>query len=266
MRKIHSCLFLFLFLLCLIFVPASLPAKETGKEELSATEQFYQANECYRKENYAEAASHYLELVRQGYRDPFLFYNLGNALFKKGNLGQAILFYEKARLLLPRDDDIRKNLAYANSLTIDKIEVKSFWLIPLWEKITYFLTLNELTLICTGIYLVLMGLLILFLRKKEADARKRLFHLVVFFSVMLVLAGGIFFYRLYELKSDRSGIIISKSVEVKSGPEENLATLFSLHEGTTFSIHQQRRNWLQIMLKNGLIGWLQSKDIEKITF
>ena len=263
------CTFGMILSFCL-FCLVSTSSASTGEEKSSnvekpAIEEFYQANEYYRKENYAEAVRHYLDLVQQGYRDPSLFYNLGNAYFKKGELGRAILYYEKARLLLPRDDDIRKNLAYAYSLTIDKIETSPCGVIRFFERIADFLTLNELTLIVTAIYLamILSGILILW--KKEAAVRKRLFRFLILFSSLFILAGGILFYRIYEFKIARFGVITSKSVEVKSGPEENLATLFSLHEGTTFSIHQQRGNWFQIMLKNGLIGWLQSKDIQKIS-
>jgi hypothetical protein len=274
-------LLLLLCLLCLILIATPSPsmgegpsgqaspaatAKESSAIEPPAIEQFYQANEHYRKENYSEAISHYLDLVRQGYHDPSVFYNLGNAYFKRGELGEAILFYEKASMLLPRDDDIQKNLAYANSLTVDKIEVSSSGLTHFCEGIAGFLTLNELTSLVTGIYLALILLGGLILWKKETAVRKRLFHLLTLFSVLFILAGGILFYRIYEFKVAQFGVITSKAVEVKSGPEKNLATLFSLHEGTTFSIHQQRGNWLQIMLKNGLIGWLQSKDIQKISF
>jgi tetratricopeptide (TPR) repeat protein len=237
-----------------------------GEERSSAIEQFHQANDYYQKEKYSEAIGRYLDLVQRGYRDPSIFYNLGNAYFKMGELGRAILFYEKARMLLPRDDDIQKNLAYANSLAIDRIEAKSSGLFSLWQRVTDFLTLNELTIIFSVIYLILNFLGILIIRKKEAAVRQRLFQLLILFSVMFILAGGILFYRIYEFKVAQCGVITSRAVEVKSGPEPNLATLFSLHEGTTFSIHQQRGDWFQITLKNGLIGWLQSKDIQKISF
>lgn len=236
----------------------------SGAGEISAVERFQQGNEYYRQGKYAEAAQQYLALIRQGYQDPSILYNLGNACFKKGELGRAILFYERANRLLPRDDDIRKNLAYANSLAVDRIEVKSSALLSFWGKIINFLTINELTLIFTGIYLILIVLGILIIRKKEAAVRKRLVQLLTPFLTLLILVGGIFFYRIYELKAGQCGVIVSKVVEVKSGPEDSLATLFSLHEGTTFSIHQQRGDWLQIMLKNGWIGWVQSNDIQKI--
>ena len=42
-----------------------------------------------------------------------LFYNLGNACFKSDRLGEAILWYERARLLSPRDEGIGANLHFS---------------------------------------------------------------------------------------------------------------------------------------------------------
>ena len=86
----------------------------------------------------------------------------------------------------------------------------------------------------------------------------------ILLAFSLVFAGGLFLYRIYHLKSSQTGVITSKMVEVKSGPESSLATLFSLHEGTAFSFQQKRGDWSQIMLKNGWGGWVQNKDMEKI--
>ena len=226
---------------------------------------FHQGNEYYRAGKYDQAIEKYLHIVRQGYRDPSLFYNMGNAYFKRGELGRAILFYEKARLLLPRDDDIQKNLSFARAMIIDKIEGESpGWLTTVWHRITFFLTLNELTVIFTGIYFGLWLLGILAILKKKGITGKIARQLLIFFSILLIFAGGLFLYRIYHLKSSQAGVITSKMVEVKSGPENSLATLFSLHEGTAFSIQQKRGDWSQIMLKNGWGGWVQNKDMEKI--
>jgi hypothetical protein len=41
----------------------------------------------------------------------------GKAFYRLGDLGRAILFYERARLLLPRDDDLLFNLSHARNKT-----------------------------------------------------------------------------------------------------------------------------------------------------
>jgi len=230
-----------------------------------AMDEFHSANEYYRKEQYDQAVQGYLKIIQQGYQDPSLFYNLGNAYFKAGQLGRAILFYQRAKQLLPRDSDIKKNLAYAESLTIDKIEVeKPVFIFTFWEKITSFLTINELTILITGIYFFLILSSFLTIIKKRGPFRKIMIQLIIPFSTLFILTGGILFQRIYQIKIAQYGVVISKVIEVKSGPEENLATLFSLHEGTTFVIQQKRGDWMQIILKTGWSGWLPTEDIQKI--
>ncbi|MCL6582127.1 MAG: tetratricopeptide repeat protein [bacterium] len=267
------------FLFLLLFIQSCLiiwtrPSLAWGGASSSSTsdqlrqinDQLRQAHEYYRRGEYDLAAGSYLDLIHRGYQDAAIFYNLGNAYFKKGELGWAILFYEKARRLLPRDEDIRENLTYAHSLTIDKIESKPSELLSLVDKAINFLSPNELTVAAASIYLILIVIGMLIIWKKEHPVRKRLLCLLAIFATIFILAAGVLFYRIWELEVAQIGVITAKVVEVKSGPEENLATLFSLHEGTTFSIQQQRGDWLQIAIKNGLNGWVQSKDIQKISF
>ncbi|MEK7243343.1 MAG: tetratricopeptide repeat protein [Thermodesulfobacteriota bacterium] len=55
------------------------------------------------------------------------FYNLGNSYFKTKKIGLAILAYERARLLEPRNSDILYNLNYAKGILEYKIEDKRNW-------------------------------------------------------------------------------------------------------------------------------------------
>ena len=261
-RNVYFHSFCIILIFALSFLPFSLRAKG---ETFLAMEEFRSANEYYRKEQYKQAAQKYLKIIQQGYQDPSLFYNLGNAYFKAGELGRAILFYQRAKQLLPRDIDIKKNLAYAESLTIDKIDVdKPGFISTLWEKITSFLTINELTILITGIYFLLILSSLLAIVKKRGPFRKIMIQLIILFSTLFILTGAILLQGIYQIKIAPYGVVISKVVEVKSGPEENLATLFSLHEGTTFLIQQKRGDWLQIILKTGWSGWLPTGDIQKI--
>ena len=82
---------------------------ETAGDAMSIANQLYEAGQ------YAQAAQAYQQLVNQGYGDGALFYNLGNAHFKQGDYGRAILNYRRAQQLAPRDPDIETNLALARA-------------------------------------------------------------------------------------------------------------------------------------------------------
>ena len=74
------------------------------------TEQMAKANESYEGGEYAQALEIYERLVEEGAVDPDLFYNLGNAYYKEGQPGRAVLYYKRALRLAPRDNDARTNL------------------------------------------------------------------------------------------------------------------------------------------------------------
>ena len=52
--------------------------------------------------------------------DARLLYDLGNTCFKSDRLGEAILWYERARLLSPRDEDVGANLHFASRVRKDR--------------------------------------------------------------------------------------------------------------------------------------------------
>src|SRR6266478_1727312 len=90
-----------LWLLC-----ASILAAEPGA-------QFAKANQEYAAGDFKAAIDDYEELVRSGRDTPNLFYNLGNAYFRKNDFGRAILSYERALALDPHHPEAEANLRIA---------------------------------------------------------------------------------------------------------------------------------------------------------
>src|SRR6266699_3853607 len=76
---------------------------------------FDQANRLYEEGKFTEAAAAYEKMLRQGQASPALYFNLGNAFFKAGQVGRAVLNYRLAERLAPRDPDVRANLKFARN-------------------------------------------------------------------------------------------------------------------------------------------------------
>ncbi len=85
-------------------------------------ERYAQAGELYSSGDYPGAAAIYRQLYDAGYRSEDLLYNTGNAFFKTGDFASAILFYERAKLIAPADEDIDYNLQIARSKVPDRFE------------------------------------------------------------------------------------------------------------------------------------------------
>src|SRR5919197_1709802 len=71
---------------------------------------FTKATQEYAQGHFKEAISGYEALVRAGQLSANLFYDLGNAYFRTGDFGRAILNYERALALEPHHPEAQANL------------------------------------------------------------------------------------------------------------------------------------------------------------
>ncbi len=86
-----------------------------GSSALAQTElQFTKANQEYAAGHFKEAIDGYESLAHKGVWSTNLFYDLGNAYFHTGDLGRAILNYERALVLDRRHPEAQANLRIAH--------------------------------------------------------------------------------------------------------------------------------------------------------
>ncbi|MBP2681726.1 MAG: hypothetical protein H6Q78_1589, partial [Candidatus Krumholzibacteriota bacterium] len=81
---------------------------------------FAEGNALYEAGDYESAIDRYTSVVKAGVADKDLYYNLANAYYKIDDLGRAVLFYERAHRVAPRDRDVRENLGLVRSQLRDK--------------------------------------------------------------------------------------------------------------------------------------------------
>ena len=134
-------------------------AQESDKG-LDPNKLFYAANGLYEKRDYTKALDEYNKILGMGIDSGNLYYNMANTYFKLGKLGYAVLFYEKAKRVMPHDSDLKANLDYARSLT-----TTSAMEVPRKNPVVTFVktlfknfSLNAIALSALMTYLVLMAL------------------------------------------------------------------------------------------------------------
>src|SRR3954452_2511171 len=92
------------FLVVTVFATAGFAAEEGA---------FAKAKQAYGEGRFEAAAAHYERLINSGTWNANLFYDLGNAQYRLGDFGQAILNYERALALEPRHPEAEANLQLA---------------------------------------------------------------------------------------------------------------------------------------------------------
>jgi tetratricopeptide (TPR) repeat protein len=248
--KVRGC-FIFLFL---IFFASCVYADD------ASVAIFKKGNQLYEKGIYDEAVKEYSRLLEKGFESGNLYFNLGNSYFKKGELGRAILNYERAKRLVPDDSDLKSNYNYV----LSKIENSSrHTASPSIEKISGIfnkLTLNGLTIFVSVVYLVI----ILIFTASIFSTSVRRYRIIVISILSLVLISGAF--TLYGRVSvlDNEAIVISKNADAKFEPLDNATTHFTLYEGMTVNILESKKDWSKVRRGDGKIGWLRIQALEKI--
>ena len=149
----------FIFLLVVL----SLPILCYGNQDYE--NKFKEGNSLYEKGDYRGAEKLYEDLIKSGVVNSALYYNAGNASFKTGSTGKAILYYERALRIAPRDEDIKQNLRYISSVTVDKQTDEHSGIVSLlFSGLNGFLSVNELTITVFILYVILFigGLIYIF--------------------------------------------------------------------------------------------------------
>lgn len=220
---------------------------------------YQEADRAYRETRYQEAYDGYLRLLGTGGADGQLLYNLGNAAFRLDQYGRAILFYERARLLLPRDADLRFNLAHAREQVRD--------VIPAQESVldTAFFWLGSLTLAelfwCFSLANVLFwGMLAARLYRRSEWTNSLSFLLLAIW----LLAGVSFGLKWRQTRGDDRAVILQTEVNALAGPDGRDTLLFKLHEGTIVHLERSEEGWSLIRLSDGRRGWLRAEGAERI--
>jgi hypothetical protein len=260
-------------------------AAGTRADSVSPADQFAAGNGAFEEGDYQAAVDRYLTVADAGIRNADLFYNLGNAYFELGEMGHAVLWYERARRLDPRDDDIAANLDFTRSLLQDKQLIPTEGAVRraamAWHR---GLSLDESLKIASALYALCCVLIVLFVLRREprvdAFLRRmsvvspgRLFGLgpgpdVMLAIVVTLVAGGLFAgstWAKVRAERDRTrGVVVATEVSVFSGPSRDATVQFRIHEGTGLSVREARPGWFRVELPGDLSGWVDAGTLERI--
>lgn len=249
----------FFYLMFLILTVPLLSFAQTPNEL------FIQANLLYKEKNYAGAIALYDSIAQSGSVSPELFFNLGNAHFKNGNLAPAILNYERAKKLAPDNADIDFNLRIANLRVVDRVEAVPELFFVRWVKNLVISHSSDgwakLALVTVWVTFVL-ALLFLFVNHLWV---KRISVLAALLALVFSLLFAFLAYNQYNYQRESSeGIVFVKNVYVKSAPDTQSTDLFMLREGIKVTLLESEGEWQKIQLADGKVGWMMRSGLETI--
>ncbi len=221
---------------------------------------------AYTEGDFAGALQDWEEIRSAGLMSRELYYNLGNAYFKNGEIAPAILWYERALKLDPSDADVRHNLEYTRSLTQDRIEeVPEFFLRQWGHALCYLLPSNTWAVLCLVFLAATIALALLYLLGSTAGRRRVGFFVGIACLILAVMSWDFAQWQRKEALAQDRAIVMRPVSSVKSSPSaESAKDLFILHEGTRVKILDNVGSYTNIELGDGRQGWIPAADIEVI--
>jgi tetratricopeptide (TPR) repeat protein len=246
------------FLFLIMLIASGLEAQETR-------DRFLKGVELYNNGDFRAASEIWTELNNAGYDNFELLFNLGNAWFKLNEMPLAILFYERALLRRPGDEDARYNLAIANTLITDRFEsIPHIFIVRWFDRVSLAMPSDSWAVVSaiTFIMTLLLFLLFLFLSGYKLKVLSFWFSLLLF---MTSAASLTFSFRSRKLVYNNSeAIIVTPVLTGRSTPSEGGNELFVIHAGLKVKCGEKIGEWTEIQLPDGNKGWVTVNSIEKI--
>ncbi len=217
---------------------------------------FSAGNSHYEARHYDSAIAAYELILAIDRESAPLHFNLGNAYFRAGDLGHAILHYAKAERLDPTDADIRANLDFARSRVA--VQVDGVQLNPVRAVLGSLVggfRLDRLGWISSVLFLLLLGGLAY--RLGFRGRARWLMPAIYVTVVMFVTAAALttIKYRLDYLIP--RAVIVTNDAPVSTGPSDQAETELLAAAGMMVEIVNDQAGWYEIQLENARRGWIR---------
>ena len=222
--------------------------------------EFQSANQLYDAGQFEQAIAQY-ESVSP--KTAHVYFNLGNAHFRSGQMGRAILNYERAHRLAPRDPDIQANLKFARqrlnaTSTPNALPVMHRFLssVSYSQTLTVWSWFEVLT-----IWLLVITLALWFWLKRN---RALLMVASLTFAFLWATCAVALAYRVSQHRHAPDAIVVAQSVDARFAPLPEATKHFTLREGDRATVREDRGAWLLIERADGQQGWVAKDSIEPV--
>ena len=223
-------------------------------------EWFRAGNAFYEDREYDSAIVAYRRILDQGWESATVYFNLGNAYFRSGDLGRAVLYYLRAQRLSPGDDDIATNLAFARRFT--SIQMEGVELNPISSMMRRLVapwTLTALAWWASACFIVLLFLLAL---RFGFDVRRSwLRGLTAVWLVVVLVAFTLTTYKYQIDYLKPRAVLVADEVPVYSGPTEQSELELMGASGLIVEILKESGDFYNVQFENSRRGWIRKDAV-----
>ncbi|HMC00989.1 MAG TPA: tetratricopeptide repeat protein [Flavobacteriaceae bacterium] len=226
---------------------------------------FEEANALYNNGKYQDAIDKYRTILDSGEHSAALYFNLANSHYKLNHIAPSIYYYEKALQLSPNDQEIKNNLAFAQNMTIDAIDViPEAGFSKIIKNITNLTSFENWAKLSVALVFLFVILFLIYYFTYSGGKKRAAFIGSLMSLILMLITLSLAFKKFNFDKQDKPAIVFVQEAQVKSEPNLRSEEAFKLHEGTKVQILDTVNNWKKVKLTDGKTGWMSNEDIKEL--
>lgn len=213
------------------------------------------ANEAYQNGKYEEAKVNYIQLAGMREYSADLFYNLGNAWFKLGDQGRAILNYERALVLNPSLEEARANLQTALRI-VGNDDQPAFR-----ERIGAYADYFPMT---ASITFWIAAFCLLPASRKGGKFTTFWRSVCITAAFICISSAGMSFWIGSGSKDPNRALVVESATDLKYGPAVTARPVESLQIGQRVELISERGDWTFCRASSDNLGWILTRKAERV--
>ncbi|MDO4320399.1 MAG: tetratricopeptide repeat protein [Bacteroidales bacterium] len=232
------------------------------------------ADSAYNKEDYPSAIALYNQAIDEGYVSAGIYYNLGNAYYRDGRPGRAVIAYERSLRIDPGNADTRANLDFVRSRLEDLPEDDNSFLTNVHHDVVTAQSANGWAWTALAVFVLMCGAVALYIFSGNVMLRKTGFFGAIVLAVLTVYFIVVAADAYARLSDDSEAVVIVPTTLLNSVPRQPRQTekVVPLHEGTKVEIIDSvstpddpvSPRWYNVKINNSTGAWLRATDVERI--
>jgi tetratricopeptide (TPR) repeat protein len=240
------------------------PSTLVGQESIERQKDFLRSVELFNSartpEEFRESAYVLESMVDDGFRNGAVYYNLGNAYYRAGEFGRAILNYRKAKPFRPRDPLLEANLQQARLASPGKLAQppKPWWLhVLFWTESLAYPTRAALALILFSMAPIAAFISIMAHRRSLSFVAAGLVAIAALFAMDCFINSP-------ERSSSLQAVITGETIARKGiGKDYEAAFDAPLKDGAEFTVLDETSGWTFGHFAGIGDGWVKNEFVAR---
>lgn len=238
----------------LLFLSFLLLSITSMAEQNKMPQLWKKANDYYLQKQYDSAISYYHSLLQQNPANPSLYYNLGNAYYRKNMVTEAVINYERALFFNPQYKEAQENNLLAKSRIPNAIKpIKDIFFVRWWQTLTSGHWANTWAVLGILLFLALASLIFYGILKNRL--RQIAPQVFVLLPIIILIALFIAYKAAYNKNNCHLAVVNSKNAVL------NNVKSTSVPEATTVLVTKREGNGFLVTLPDNRTGWMRQSDL-----